>query len=271
MTAEPIIKQQLSAGPRTAKQLVEACARQEVKRSTVFYWLNKLKKNGTIRKVGMEYELLKLEAADPAEITFLIAKITDKNELVRKAAIEDLATLCMERRIPEYKNFLASTRDLLKSSPYPELRSAALRYLRFITVNSKRTKDAEVLEELVKFKEPLERLVLNKKMDQALRNEATTVLNVLLNENETPRLMKLLEQILEETTKTPKGQVQPFQIVGLKLWQSILKRTSSQTAINELRERLYKLLEHENGRVREIGFYLLDKLRMKEYGFEPLM
>jgi hypothetical protein len=176
----------------------------------------------------------------------------------------------MERRVPEYKNVLASIRGLLKSPPYPELRSAALKFLRFITVNSKRTKDAEVLEELVKFKEPLERLVLNQKMDQALRNEATTVLHVLLNENETPRLMKLLEQILEETTKTPKGQVQPFQIVGLKLWQSILKRTSSQTAINELRERLYKLLEHENRRVREMSFHLLDKLRMKEYGFELL-
>jgi len=270
MTAEPIIKQQLSTGPKTAKQLVDACARQEVKRSTVFYWLKKLKKNGTIRKVGLEYELLKLEAADPAEITFLTKKVTDKNKLVRKAAIEDLATLCMERKVPEYKNVLASIRGLLKSPPYPELRSAALRFLRFITVNSKRTKDAEALEELLKFKEPLETLVLNQKMDQTLRNEATTVLDVLLNENEIPRLMKLLEQILEETAKTPEGQVQPFQIVGLKLWQSILKRTSSPTTINELRERLYKLLEHENRRVREMSFHLLDKLRMKEYGFELL-
>jgi len=38
--------------------------------------------------------------------------------------------------------------------------------------------------------------------------------------------------------------------------------------MNKLRRRLYKLLEHQNRRVRKMSLHLLDELKLKEYGFE---
>jgi len=268
--AEKVIKRELLAGPKRAKQLVDACSQKGVKRSAVFYWLKEMTKNRAIRKVARGiYELIKLEDADQRRTLFLLEKITDRNPLARKAAIEDFAALCRERRIPNSQQVLSLIKDLLKNS-HPELGKAALRFLRFITVNSKRTKDTKALEELAKFKELLETLVFNKKLDQSLRDEATIVLDVLLNENEIPRLMKLLENILRETAQKPEGETQPFQVVGLKLWQSILKRAKYPATMNEVRKWLYDLLEHKNRRVREMSFQLLDELRMKEYGYERL-
>jgi DNA-binding Lrp family transcriptional regulator len=271
MKAESIIKQELSAGRKTAKQLVDACAEKKVKRSTVFYHLKKMRKNGTVRKVEREYELIKLEEADQRDIDFLMEKISDRNQLARKAAIEDFAALCRERGITNYQQVLPFIKNLLKSPPYPELRSAALRFLRFITVNSKRKEAsarAEALEQLAKFKEILEILVLNEKLDQSLRYDATIVLDVLLNDNEIPSLIKLLEHIIRETAEKPEGVGQPFQVVGLYLWQTILKRTRFLATWDEIRKWLYNLLEYENRRVREMSLRLLDELRMKEYGFE---
>jgi len=268
MKAESIIKQELSAGPRTAKQLVDACAGKKVKRSTVFYHLKKMRKNGTVRKVGLEYELIKLEEADQRKTAFLMEKITDRNQLARKAAIEDFAALCRERKITNYQQVLPFIKNLLKNPPYPELTKAALRFLRFITVNSTRTKDARALEQLAKFKELLEMLVLNEKSDQSLRYDATIVLDVLLNDNEIPSLIKLLEHIIRETAEKPEGVGQPFQVVGLYLWQTILKRTRFLATWDDIRKWLYHLLEHENRRVREMSLRLLDELRLKEYGFE---
>jgi len=270
MRADVILKKELSAEPKTAKQMVDACAKQGVRRSTVFYWLKKLKKNGTIRKVGKKYELAKLEDADQRRIDFLMEKITDGNPLVRKVAIEDFAALCRERRITNRQHVLSFIENQLNSPPYPELRNAALRFLRFITVNSKRTEDAEAMEELDKFKELLETFVLNEKMDQSSRYEAAIVLDVLLNDNEIPRLLKLLKRILEETARKPEGEAQLFQVVGLCLWQSVLKRAPFSAAKDELRKQLYDLLEHKNRRVREMSLQLLDELRMKEYGYERL-
>jgi hypothetical protein len=197
-------------------------------------------------------------------------KITDRNPLVRKAAIEDFAALCRERKITNRQQVLSFIENQLNSPPYPELRKAALRFLRLITVNSKRIKDAEAMEELAKFKELLETLMLNEKMDQSLRYDAAIVLDVFLNDNEIPRLLKLLKRILEETARKPEGEAQPFQVVGLCLWQSILKRARFPAAKDELRKQLYDLLEHENRRVREMSLQLLDELRMKEYGYDRL-
>jgi len=178
--------------------------------------------------------------------------------------------LCRERRVTNYQEVLSFIKDLLKSPPYPELRNAALRFLRFIAVNSKRIEDAEAMEVLAKFEGLLEMLVLNEELDQSLRYDATIVLDVLLNDDEIPRLLKLLERILEETAEKPEGETQPFRVVELCLWQSILKRTNFPAIMDELRRQLYNLLEHENRRVREMSLHLLDELRMKEYGFERL-
>jgi len=270
MRADFILKKELSAEPKTAKQLVDACARQGVKRSTVFYWLKKMRENGAVRQDDGKYELIKFEDADQRRINFLIEKITDRTPLVRKVAIEDFAALCRERRITNRQQVLSFIEKQLNSPPYPELRNAALRFLRFITVNSKRIKDAEAMEELAEFEGLLEMLVLNEELDQSLRYDAAIVLDVLLNDNEIPRLLKLLKRILEETARKPEGEAQPFQIVGLYLWQSILKRARFPAAKDELRKQLYDLLEHENRRVREMSLQLLDELRMKEYGYDRL-
>lgn len=270
MKAEPIVKEELLVGPKTASQLVDACTKKGIKRSTVFYWLKKMRMNGTIRKVERKYSLIKIEDADPREIGFLMEKITDRNLLVRKAATKDFAALCRERRVTNYQQVLPFIKDLLENPPYPELRKAALRFLRFITVNSKRIEDARAREELAKFERLLETLVLNEKLDQSLRYDATIVLDVLLNENEIPRLFKLLEHIVRATAEKPEGEAQPFQVVGLCLWQSILKRANFPATRDEVRSQLYSLLKHENRRVREMSLHLLDELRMKEYGFERL-
>jgi len=168
MRADFILKKELSAEPKTAKQLVDACDRQGVRRSTVFYWLKKMKENGTIRNVYGEYELVKFEDADQRRTLFLLEKIRDRNQDVRKAAIEDFAALCRERRITNRQQVLSLIMDLLRDPPYPELRKAALKFLRFITVNSKRTEDAKAMEEFTKFKELLEKLILNKRTMKAL-------------------------------------------------------------------------------------------------------
>jgi len=268
MRADFILKKELSAGPKTAKQLVNACARQDVKRSTVFYWLAKLKKNGTIRKVDGEYELIKVENADQRRIDFLMEKITDRNPLIRKAAIRDFAALCRERRITNHQQVLSFIKNQLKNPSYPELRNAVLKFLRFITVNSKRTEDVKAMEELAKFKELLDEMILNKNSDQSLRDEATIILDMLLNDDEYLHLFQLLQHILEETAKKPEGEVPPFQVMGLYLWHTILKRACFPATMDKLRIKLYDLLEHENRRVREMSLHLLDELRMKEYGFE---
>jgi len=267
MKAESIINKELIAGPKTAKQLVDACAQKGIKRSAVFYWLKKMRRNGKVRKVQRKYDLVKLEDADKTEIEFLVQKIRNENLLVRKTAIRDFAALCRERRVTNHKQVLPFIEDLLKSPPYPELRKGALRFLRFITVNSKRTEDAKALEELATFKELLEMLVLNEKLDQSLRHDATIVLDALLNDNEIPHLIELLEHIIKETAKKPEGISQPFQVVGLLLWQCILKRTRFPATKKEIRRWLYSLLEHGNEHVREVSLHLLDDLRMKEYGF----
>jgi len=145
--------------------LVDACAKRGVKRSAIFYWLKKMRKNDAIRKVGREYELFKVEDADQRRINSLMEKIVDGNPLVRKAAIEDFAALCRERRITNHQQVLSFIKNQLNSPPYPELRTAVLRFLRFITVNSKRTEDAKAMEELAKFKELLDTMILDKRRD----------------------------------------------------------------------------------------------------------
>lgn len=267
MKAESIIKDELLVGPKTAKQLVDACAKKGVKRSAVFYWLKKMRKERTVQKVGGEYVLIKLQDADKEAANFLMAKMENRSLHVRKAAIEDFTALCRERRVTNNPQILSFVRDLLMSPPYPELKKAALRFLRFITVNAKRTKDAKALDELVTFKELLENLVLSEKSDQSLRYDATLVLDILLNDNETPRLTKLLEHVLRETARKPEGEGQPFQVVGLYLWECILKRARFPAERVELRRRLYNLLEQGNRRITEMILRLLDELRIKEYDF----
>jgi hypothetical protein len=262
-----IIKAELRGGPRLAKDLVDACRRERIKKSTVFYWLAKLSEAGEIRKVGNRYALAKLEKADRKEVEFYLAKIRDPNPDVRREAREDLRRICRDRKVTHLNSIWMFLREAVKSPKFEEDMEIAIRSLRFIAINSHAFMDEKAMNILRRFKDPLVRIVRDRTLDVSVRDDAADVLDLILEDDEHYNtLLELEKGVIEETARRLEEKLsgtQPFMMLGRHIWGRLLEKHLRKRRA-ELREWVYGLLRSQNIHVRGLASALLDEIRIRE-------
>lgn len=253
-----LIRKTLKGGEKPAREIVKSCAEDGIKTPTTFYWLKKLVDAKEVRKVESGYKLIKVEKASKKEIDFLLEKL-GRNKDVKRAAKQDLRTLCGEKRVGHHKGLWDFIRDGLKGRCGKGERELAIEFAFHIIRNPSFDTDNIARDKLRGLWAEFESAVLDKSLKN--RYDAVIILSkILIKEEITEVFPDLLKKVIPE-------QPSPLKLLCTPMWEILLDIDFESRKL-ELRKWVYSLLGSGEQRVRDRAFVLLDELRLKERGAE---
>lgn len=254
-----LVKNVLSNGPKRAKHITQAFEEEGISESDAFYWLKKLRERGEIRKEGPKYKLTTLEKADDEELSFLLKKLENGDSAVKKAAAEDLRTICSEKKVSHLDHIWNYIDRALENSFDQKIREKAIQSLRSIAINSAMIKEDKVIEKIREdFREKLKRTVMDDDLSFSAREIAAEILNIVLEGKENFQTQwSILSELLESEEQMS---------VGLTIWRRLLDEHFDDKSM-KIREKLYSLLENGDKSVRESVMLFFDELRARERKF----